>query len=290
MPVHAPVAQRIEQGVPNPCAAGSSPARRRFDDCLKGVLLTRKHLTRKEIVQQDRIELALSGIFNWCSENRALLISLLIIFVLTIAGSSAWQYFKGQSSHELQIRFRDTLDLYHAPVGIADEQPLPENTAVIEYRFESDQERLEESLVAFTTIAEDAPSSQLGLLSRYYTALIKQELGQIQEAENDLNFVIQNSPDPEVQNLARNHLARIAQSQNDREKATALLEQILVDESHTFPKAVVLLELAQTNEAAGNAEEALRYYRRLTAEYPTSQHIQQARTHIDQLEFLSGQN
>lgn len=252
--------------------------------------MTRKHLTRKEIVQQDRIELALSGIFNWCSENRSLLLSLLAVFVLTIAGSSAWQYYREQNSHGLQIRFRDTLDLYHAPVGKADEQTLPESTTVIEYRFESDQERLEESLAAFTTIADDAPSSRLGLLSRYYTGLIKEELGQIQESQNDLNFVIQNSPDPGIKNLARNHLAWIAQSQNDREKATVLLEQILIEESDTFPKAVVLLELAQTNEAAGNAEEALRYYRRLTAEYPTSQHTQQARTHIDQLEILSGQN
>ncbi|MEE8349043.1 MAG: tetratricopeptide repeat protein, partial [Acidobacteriota bacterium] len=106
----------------------------------------------------------------------------------------------------------------------------------------------------------------------------------------DLNFVIQNASEPEMEHLARNTLARIAQSQNDSEKATALLEQILVDESDAFPKAVVLLELAQTHETAGNTQEALRYYRRLTAEYPTSQHLQQARTHIDQLETLSNQD
>jgi tetratricopeptide (TPR) repeat protein len=115
-------------------------------------------------------------------------------------------------------------------------------------------------------------------------------MGETEEAEIDLNFVIQNAPEPEIQNLARNHLARIAQSQNDSEKATALLEQILLDEFDAFPKAVVLLELAQTYETAGNTEEALRYYRRLTAEYPTSQYIQQARTHIDQLEIFSTQN
>jgi tetratricopeptide (TPR) repeat protein len=256
---------------------------------LKGVHLTRKHLTRKEIVRQDRIELALSGTYNWCAENRFLLIGLLAVFALTIAGSSAWQYYQGQSTHELQTRFRDTLDLYHAPVGKADVPP-PENTSITEYRFESDQERLEEALAAFTAISEDSPSSPLGLLSRYYTGLIKQELGQTEEAENDLNFVIRNAPEPEIKSLARNHLARIAQSQNDPEKATVLLEQILVDESGAFPKAVVLLELAKTQEGAGNTDEALRYYRRLTAEYPTSQHVQQARTHIDQLETLSNQD
>jgi tetratricopeptide (TPR) repeat protein len=149
---------------------------------------------------------------------------------------------------------------------------------------------LEEALAAFAAIAEDAPNSQLGLLSRYYTGLIRQKMGETEEAEIDLNFVIQNAPEPEIQNLARNHLARIAQSQNDSEKATALLEQILLDEFDAFPKAVVLLELAQTYETAGNTEEALRYYRRLTAEYPTSQYIQQARTHIDQLEIFSTQN
>ena len=249
--------------------------------------MARKHLTRKEIVQQDRIELALSGIYNWCSQNRSLLIGLLVVFVLTIAGSSTWQYYRGQSSQELQNRFRETLDLYHAPVGQAEEQPLPENAAIIEYRFETDQERLEEALATFAGIAEDSPGSQLGLLSRYYTGMIRQEMGQTQEAEDDLNFVIQSASEPEIQNLARSHLARIAQSQEDREKATALLEQILVDESDAFPKSIVLMELAQTYEAAGNAEEALRYYRRLTVEYPDSLNIQQARTHIDQLESLS---
>lgn len=251
--------------------------------------MTRKHLTRKEIVQQDRVELALTGIYNWGSENRFLLMGVLAVFVLTIVGSSAWQYYQGQGSHELQTRFRETLDLYHAPVGKAEESP-PENTPVIEYRFETDQERLEEALAAFAAIAEDAPNSQLGLLSRYYTGLIRQKMGETEEAEIDLNFVIQNAPEPEIQNLARIHLARIAQSQNDSEKATALLEQILLDEFDAFPKAVVLLELAQTYETAGNTEEALRYYRRLTAEYPTSQYIQQARTHIDQLEIFSTQN
>jgi tetratricopeptide (TPR) repeat protein len=252
--------------------------------------LARKHLTRREIVQQDRIELALSGIYNWCSQNRSLLIGILAVFVLTIAGSSTWQYYQGQSSQDLQNRFRETLDLYHAPVGQAAEQPLPENTAVIEYRFETDQERLEETLAAFAELAEDSPGSQLGILSRYYTGMIKQQLEQTQEAEDDLNFVIQNAPEPEMQNLARSHLARIAQSQEDREKATTLLEQILIDESDAFPKSIVLMELAQTYEAAGNADEALRYYRRLTVEYPDSVNIELAKTHINQLESLSNQN
>ncbi|MDA2935375.1 tetratricopeptide repeat protein, partial [Acidobacteria bacterium AH-259-D05] len=279
-----------------------------------------KRLTRREIVQQDRIQATLSGIYEWSSENRYLLLSLLGFFVLSILGSNLWQYYQERSSHQLQTRFSETLDLYHAPVAEAEEVTSPgtteteatseesgseENaegiteepevqeadpTSSSEYRFQSDQERLEGALAGFTAIAQDYSKAQLGLLARYYMGLIKQELGQTEEAEQDLNFVIGNAVQTEIQNLARNLLAGIAQSKNDPQQATALLEQILLDESDSFPKSTVLLELAQTHEAAGNSEEALRFYRRLTTEYPTSQYIQEARSHIDQLETLSNQD
>ena len=312
---YAPVAQRTEQGVPNPCAAGSSPARRIFDDYRKDIPLAPKRLTRKEMVQKDKIQAALSGIYEWSSENRYLLISLFGVFVLTILGSNVWQGYQGRSSHQLQIRFSETLDLYHAPVAEAEEE-ITEETAEAETtaevttetetaaqqtgskegdltssqnRFQSHQEQLEEALAGFTAIADDYPGKQLGLLARYYTALIRQELGQTEEAEQDLNFVIENSIQAEILNLARNQLAAIAQSKNDRQRATALLEQILLDESSAFPKANVLLQLAQNHEAAGNVQEALRFYRRLTTEFPTSVYSQEARSHIDQLETISNQ-
>ncbi|MEE2823057.1 MAG: tetratricopeptide repeat protein [Acidobacteriota bacterium] len=251
--------------------------------------MARKRLTRKEIVQQDQIELGLAAIYNWCSENRFLIISILAVFVLTIVGSSAWTFYQAQSLDELQKRFNETLSLYHTPVNNPQDPPA-EDAPEIEYLFESNQERLEESLGAFTEIVEASPNSKIGLLSRYYTGVIQQQLGQTEDAKNDFDFIIQNASRPEIQNLSRHYLARLAQSNNDREQAKALLEQLLVDESNTFPKAVALLELARTYEGEGNTEAALRYYQRLTEEYPTSQHIQQARAHISQLENVTGQD
>ena len=95
---------------------------------------------------------------------------------------------------------------------------------------------------------------------------------------------MENSSQPQIKNLARQLLVRLAQSNDDRQRATALLEEILLESTGFFPKDTILLQLAQNHEAAGNAQEAVVFYQRLTTEYPGSVYLQEARTHLEQLE------
>jgi len=95
---------------------------------------------------------------------------------------------------------------------------------------------------------------------------------------------VRNSAEPQTRNLARHLLASIAESQDDHQLASQLLEAILLEDTVSFPKDTILLRLAQNHEAAGNAEKALTFYTRLTTEYPTSDDSQEAQSRLDQLE------
>ena len=243
-----------------------------------------KRLTRREIVQEDKIQAALSGIYKWSSQNRSLLIAFFAIFLLSILGSYFWQNYQSDRSEEIQVQFGEALKIYHAPVVEETAEDSEDPIIFDEYIFATDEERREKALEGFTAVVEDAPGTHLGLLARYYRGLIKQEMGQMGTAEEELNFVVQNSVEPQTRNLARHLLAGIAESQDDHQRATQLLEEILFEDTASFPKDTILLRLAQNHEAAGNAEEALKLYTRLTTEYPTSDDSQEAQRRLDQLE------
>ncbi|MCZ6768521.1 MAG: tetratricopeptide repeat protein [Acidobacteria bacterium] len=242
-----------------------------------------KRLTRKEIVQEDIIQAFLTGMLRWAAANSSVLATFFGIFLLSIGGAYVWQNYQGSRSEELQVQFAEALEIYHAPVseettGVSEDQTVPSA-----YQFQFDQERRVEALGHFRTIAEDHPNTDLGLLARYYMALIKQEMGQTEQAEGDLTFVMENSSQPHIKYMARHLLVRLAESNDDRQRATALLEEILLEASGFFPKDTILLQLGQNHEAAGNAQEAVVFYQRLTTEYPTSVYFQEAQIHLQQL-------
>ncbi len=243
-----------------------------------------KRLTRREIVQEDKVQATLSGIYEWSSQNRSFLITFCAIFLLSLLGSYFWQSYQSDRSEEIQIQFSEALEIYHAPV--VEETPEDSEEPIIfdKYIFETDEERREKALESFTAVVEGDPGTHLGLLARYYRGLIKREMGQMGTAEEELNFVVQNSAEPQTRNLARHLLAGIAESQDDRQRATQLLEEILQEDTASFPRDTILLQIAQNHEAAGNAEEALNFYTRLTTEYPTSEYTQEAQLRLDQLE------
>ena len=243
-----------------------------------------KRLTRREIVQEDKIQAALSGIFAWSSQNRFLLIACFSIFLLSILGSWLWQDYQSGRSEDIQAQFSEALKIYHAPV-VEDTPENSEDPIIFdEYIFATDEERREKALEGFTAVVETASGTHLGLLARYYRGLLKQEMGQMGTAEEELNFVVRNSAEPQTRNLARHLLASIAESQDDHQLASQLLEAILLEDTVSFPKDTILLRLAQNHEAAGNAEKALTFYTRLTTEYPTSDDSQEAQSRLDQLE------
>ena len=251
----------------------------------------RKRLTRREIVQQDQIGSALTGILAWIARYRWVITGTAAALLLIIAGSVVWEQRQSARAAELQVKFGQILDLYWQIPPEAEFQESTEAEAASEEEAAEagdsvEKERLQDVLNQFAQLEQEASSADLGLLSRYFMALISERLGEPQSAQEHLDVLLRNSPGPEIESLALATQARLAGENEDAQRARELFELVLSADARYFPKDSVLLELAESHEASGNATDALRLYRRLTEEYPESTYLQRAQNRIAQLEGL----
>ena len=77
--------------------------------------MTPKRLTRKEIVQADRIQTSLTQIYEWIVRNSRLLIASVVLLLITVLGSYIWKSYQQNRLAELQIEFAEALKIYHSP-------------------------------------------------------------------------------------------------------------------------------------------------------------------------------
>ena len=250
-----------------------------------------RRLTRKEIVQEDRIYSVLSGISQWAVYNRTPLVVGSGIVVASLLGFYVWQGYQESANQEAQKLFAEALDTYHAPVkelapdpdSDSENQNQPPEPPP-EYRFDTVAERREAAEVAFEKISDDFSGTRLGFFSRYYLGLIGRQKEDAGAARQHLKWVVENSGDSDVRNLSRNVLADIALGEENHEEALTYLQQLLGDPTPQVPEQTVLMRIARTHEALGNVEQALENYRKITNDYPTSSQAEEAQSEIDRLE------
>ena len=250
-----------------------------------------RRLTRKEIVQEDRIYSMLSGFSQWAVVNRTPLVMGSGIVVVSLLGFYLWQGYQESSNQEAQKLFAEALDTYHAPVkelapdpdSESDGQDRPPEPPP-EYRFDTVAERRDAAEMAFEKISDDYSGTRLGFFSRYYLGLIGRQNEDAGAARQHLKWVVDNSGDSDVRNLSRNVLADIALGEEKHEEALTYLQQLLGDPTPQVPEQTVLMRLARTHEALGNIEQALENYRKITNDYPTSSQADEAQSEIDRLE------
>ncbi len=263
-----------------------------------------KRLSRKEIVQEDRIHARLSQISQWVLRNRNYLAAAAVVLVVVIVGLWALQGYRAGQAAETQGLFSDALELYHATIDKVEEkseekvegeekveksaeekaQARAQELANNRYRFQSDQERIQKAEKAFLQLVQEHPDSQLGVLSRYYLALIARQTDRIEEAKEGLLWVIDNADAADTKNLSRNALAQILLGEGSAKEAADLLEQMVEEPSPNYPQQIILMSLGQSYEKAGNRDKAIEQYRKITSEFPTSQQSQEAQSRIDELE------
>ena len=252
-----------------------------------------RRLTRKEIVQEDRIYSVLSGFSQWAVVNRTPLVVGSGIVVLSLLGFYLWQGYQESANQEAQKLFAEALDTYHAPVRELNPEPdsepgaenpnqPPEPPPV--YRFETVAERRAAAELAFEKISDDYSGTRIGFFSRYYLGLIGRHNDDTSKARQHLRWVVDNSGDSDVRNLSRNVLADIALGEENHEEALTHLQQLLGDPTPQVPEQTVLMRIARTHEALGNVEQALENYRKITNDYPTSSQAGEAQSEIDRLE------
>jgi predicted negative regulator of RcsB-dependent stress response len=250
--------------------------------------VARKRLTRKEIVQEDRIHSILATIYDWGTSNSRLIVALLAVVAVSIVGLYFWRDYQETRREQVQVHFADALEVFHAPLSTDMESAEQERElATAKYVFESREERHQKSLERFAEISENYSGTDLGEYARYYAAISKHQLGETSEAREILGSLISETRQPLLRNLSRTYLAELALQDQDYDQAIQRLNEVLEEPTTNLPTQLILMRLGEVHEAAGNQEEALKNYRRVTAEYPTSEDSRQAQSRIDRLEAMT---
>ncbi|MGW8178703.1 MAG: tetratricopeptide repeat protein [bacterium] len=248
-----------------------------------------KRLTRKEMVRQDRIQQTLTETSGWLVRNLSYILAAVAIVLVSLAAVYLWTSYQESVESELQTKFSDALAKYHATVteevleDSSNNQP-PQDPAT-KYEFATTQERSESALAAFKELSEEYSGLRLGALSKYYMGLTLMDLEKPDEAKSVLSSVISDSEFPDISNLARNSLVQLAVSEGNEKEAIRLLKEILDKPSLNFPEQLALTRLAQSYEAVGEHEEALRTYRKLSAEYAGTSFANKSDARIEYLEL-----
>ncbi len=244
-----------------------------------------KRLTRKEI-KEDPIQDILKQLAQGLSDNAKYLAGAALAVALIFAAVYSWQRFSSGRQEEIQSQFAEALKIYHSPL----ESEVPTGGEKPEYQFKTAEERSQKALEAFKALVKEHGGSSVGVFSRYYIALIEQDLGQKNQATSDLEALIASSSEPEVAALARSTLAQIYAADGKTEQAIEIWKKLLDGPDNKFPRDGILLDVAQAYETLGNKEEALKEYRKLLAEYPQSSHTRQVQVRVDLLEAAVGAN
>ena len=249
-----------------------------------------RRLTRKEILRKDFIQALLTRGYRWIVRNRKQLTVALLLVLVLLAGLFVWQWSLQGKSEAAEQLFAEALGIHHGTVGTAQPQNSPqEQQAPVprsRHRFSTAQERAQQALEEFQAIADQYPASQSGQLALYYVALNQQRLGETQKAREILVDLIGRVQTTEIRNLMRHCLAQLAEIDKNHDEAIRILQDILKEAVPPFPLDTVLMRLAQNYEAVGNPDEALKFYKQITAEYPSSPHSESARNRADELEEL----
>jgi len=236
-----------------------------------------RHLTRKEIIQEDKIHSTLSLTIQWFTDNsRFLAIGAAAVLVL-VAGYYFWNYRSQTSSDRLQAQFGEALEIYGAPAGAERTAATAQQT---KHSFATAEERHKRALAEFSKIADDSPSSDVGQFARYYVGLNQHKLGQASEARKTLQSLVEDADEPMVRMLAANYLAQMSEAEKNNAKAVEMLNKALEDATPGFPKSTVLFRLGQNYEAMGKTQEAVKNYKRIVTEFPESPESEQAKARI----------
>lgn len=250
-----------------------------------------KRLTRKEMVRQDRIQQTLTETSSWLVRNLNYILTTVVIVLVAITTTYLWQSYQQSVQADLQTKFSDALAKYHATITEEVEDELSDSAEAAasrprtKYEFASARERSEAALAAFQELSVEYSGERLGALSNYYVGLTLIDLERLDEAKSALEALIAESKYSGITNLARNAMAQLAVSAGNEEEAIRLLNDILDEPSPNFPQQLVLTRLAQSCEAVGDYESALRNYRRISAEYAGSAFATKSDARIEYLEL-----
>ena len=231
-----------------------------------------KHLTRRELKQDDQIHATLTKFSSLLAGRMGILVGAGIGLLVLAAAVVLWQTYGRSQDEKAQKVYGEALETFHAPVAEAPVAGAPET-------FKTEAERAKKALEKFTQVEQQYSSRPVGKLAQYYTALSQRQLKNDKEAIRILQALEADSPD-DVKALARQSLAEIYRSSGMNDQAMQTYQLMLKDTDSRFPKDAILASMGQLAENMGRGSEATGYYQRLTREHAQSPFVAEANARL----------
>jgi tetratricopeptide (TPR) repeat protein len=234
----------------------------------------------KKQIKQDEFRSGLEVAASWLMEHQREAKILATVVAVVVVGSvlvSSWQSQRVAASERA---FAEALSLFHAPIqGAAGESP----GAIV---YANAEQKYTAAAAAFDGVERRHGTLPAARWARYYAALCRIELGQLDEAEESLNALVAGADPQSLEpSMARLALAEIEERRGRVDEAVAAYER-LVDDAGAVPRDCALMRLSEVLDHANRIEEAVRSYRRLYEQFPTSVYAQGARQRV---EYLTGE-
>jgi predicted negative regulator of RcsB-dependent stress response len=200
-----------------------------------------------------------------------------VIALVVAIGGAALTYFRAQRDREARAAFSSAMETYHATTAA---EAAPEATAPT--RFANPAEKYRQALTELEGIERRHGSSALGIRARYYAALCKIELGQLDDAEAGLKTLASGRDADKLEPaLARLALADVQRRKGQVDAAAEAYKQIIDDAGSAVPRDHALMNLAQMFEEARRGADAQAAYLRLVQEFPSSTYVDDAQKRVD---------
>lgn len=215
---------------------------------------------RQELKHDEVVETVSESLHFMQAHRDRLILGGIILAVVAVGGFGGYTWYNQRadaSNEALGNAFRT----FHAPVRAVSLNDAPGDTI-----FTTDKERQEASLKQFQAVADKYSMMRAGKLARYYIGLCHLNLGQLNEAEQDLTAAM-NSSDSLVQPVARLALAQLQARQNKTADAETNLRYMIDHPSESVPKITAQLMLAELL-ASSKPAEAEKVYKELEAAKP----------------------
>jgi len=233
------------------------------------------HISRKEL-KQDRFRESLEhGAEAVLSHRQFAAVAIALAAFVALAGFG-WKMYMDRRAAKASAALQEAMRAYDAPVQTSG-QPIDP----AELSFADDAARLASALQEFQEAAAKYPRTNAGRTANYYAALCLMDMGQLNQALDDLR-PLDNGSDQELAGLARFQVAQIYDRTGKEDESIKLLREMADHPTLLVPKPMVLLELAGELQRK-NVLEAAAIYNQLKKDYPGSAISDQAQRALDEL-------
>ncbi len=245
-------------------------------------------LTRKEILSEDPVHLAIVQIAQFFREQGKVIAVVAIgVVVLAIGGYLGLDHLQTREQ-QIQQQLGRGLDLYHARIDpTASDDPYAKGPEPV---VRTENARYPAALKEFSAIISRYASGKLGITARYYQGLCYLRLGQNNDALRALEEVRNNTKDRTLGYLAKKVLAGFYLNSGNLKASQELLEGMIKDPQCDLPKDDLNLELARLYDAQGKRGDALKLLRKTRDEGAGSGFQAMVSQEISRLEGGAGAN